>query len=156
MSPPTFRKAPSRVKPEPSAAVPVTGLAPRPGGTFQWAADSEFLITCLKDHVAAYFGQVMEPKAASHHAKHQTGRLMTDKEIEDAAVEITTGIIAELGQPYSEHMHRYFGDDEGMVGYVLTRVRNMLLERALQFNDHFLTTALRRGRVTQMTNEGNQ
>ena len=139
MGPPQFKRAPAP-----------PGSPPRPAPLYQWSVDSEFLLTCLADNVGAYFAQVLGPRAAAHHARRLTGRLMTDKEVVEASVELTTSIIAELGGDYASHLHRYFGDDEGMVAYVLTRVRNLLLEKAVAFNDDFITTASRREAVTRL------
>jgi len=147
MSPPTFRKAPSAETTAAAAGPP----ASKSNQSYDWPRDSEFLQSCIKDHLEAYFSQVLEVRAATFHTRHQTGRLMTDKDLDEASVELTTAIVAELGRPYAEHMHRYFGDDEGIVGFVMTRVRNALLARARQYNDEFLALAQRRQATARLS-----
>jgi aspartyl-tRNA(Asn)/glutamyl-tRNA(Gln) amidotransferase subunit B len=54
------------------------------------------LHSCLEHHVGAYFKQVLEPKALTHHTS-TGGRLLRDTEIQEAAVEITSQVMGELG-----------------------------------------------------------
>jgi hypothetical protein len=114
------------------------------GGNYSFSADAEFLHACLEHHVGAYFRQVLEPNALAHHSGQKSGRLLTDKEMENASVEITSHVIAELGADYRLHMGRYLGDDMGITAYVFSRVHGSLLEAARKFNDEYLADLQRR------------
>ena len=124
-------------------------LIPRPT-TYNFKQDTEFLHASIEHHVQTYFKQVMEPLAKIHHAKNQTGRLMRDEEIVNAATELTTQIFRELGREYTQHMYRYFGDEEGLIAYVFNRVQDMLLNEAIRYNDRYLAGVSRRVALSQM------
>lgn len=129
----------------------VTAALPAPpGGAYSFSSDAEFLLHSLSHHVQTYFKQVMEPLAKIHHAKNQTGRLMRDEEIVNAATELTTQIFRELGREYTQHMYRYFGDEEGLIAYVFNRVQDMLLNEAIRYNDRYLAGVSRRVALSQM------
>ena len=120
-----------------AAAAIITAHMPK-GGSYSFSADAEFMHSCLEHHVGAYFRQVLEPNALAHHSGQKSGRLLTDKEMENAAIEITSQVMRELGADYRAHMGRYFGDDAGITTYVFSRVHGSLIETAREFNDQYL------------------
>ena len=120
-----------------AAAAVISAHLPR-GGQYSFAADAEFLLSCLEHHVSAYFSQVLEPTALSHHSVQRGGRLMADGEIQEAAIDITSQVMNELGGDYVLHMERYFGDDAGTASFVYSRVHGALLDAARKFNDEYL------------------
>ena len=136
---------------ERAQAAVAAALPSPPSGAYAFSSDAEFLLHSLSHHVQTYFKQVMEPLAKIHHAKNQTGRLMRDEEIVSAATELTTQIFRELGREYSQHMYRYFGDEEGLVAYVFNRVQDMLLNEAIRYNDRYLAGVSRRIALSQAT-----
>lgn len=127
-----------------SAALP-------PAGSFHFASDSEFLLASINHHVQTYFKQVLQPLASVHHSKHSTGRLLKDKEVEDAAVDLTAQVIAEVGEGYALHMSRYFGDEAGLTAYAFSRVHTLLVEEAVKYNDQYLQTLSRRGAMKALS-----
>lgn len=120
-----------------AAAAVISAHMPK-GGSYSFASDAEFMHACLDHHVGAYFRQVLEPAALAHHSAQRAGRLMTDKEIENASIEITSQIMGELGSDYRQHLCRYLGDDSGITGYIFSRVHGSLLNAAREFNDAYL------------------
>jgi len=133
------------------AVAQVIAAALPPAGSFQFATDSEFLNTSINHHVQTYFRQVLQPLASVHHSKHSTGRLLKDKEIEDASVDLTTQVIAEMGDGYAMHMSRYFGDEAGLTAYAFSRVHTLLMEEAVKYNDQYLAALSRRGAMKSLS-----
>lgn len=127
------------------AATALVGAYMPKAVTYTFTADAEFLHACLEHHVKAYFRQVLEPAAMIHHGGIQrNGRLITDKEIENATVELTSQVMGELGSDYRQHMAIYLGDERGMTTYVYSRVHAALLEAAQKFNEEYLNVMARR------------
>ena len=141
-----------QAKSEVAAAVIAANL-PR-GGQYSFASDAEFLHSCLEHHVGAYFKQVLELKALTHHTS-TGGRLLRDTEIQEAAVEITSQVMGELGGDYLRHMDRYFGDEEGATAYVFSRVHSALLEAATKFNDEYLAALQRKQATRRLSSQVN-
>ena len=126
-----------------AAAAVITAHMPK-GGSYSFSGDAEFMHSCLEHHVGAYFRQVLEPAAMAHHKQNQTGRLLSDKEINEAAVTITSQVMSELGDEYRLHLARYLGNDEGITTYLFSRIHGALLEAARKFNDDYLAGLNRR------------
>lgn len=129
-----------------AAAAVISAHMPK-GGSYSFSADAEFLHTCLEHHAGAYFRQVLEPAAMAHHKQNQTGRMLTDREVEEAAIEITSLVMGELGAEYRFHMQRYLGDEAGITAYVFSRVHGSLVEAARKFNDEYLAQFARKQSV---------
>lgn len=126
-----------------AAAAVITAHMPK-GGSYSFASDAEFMHSCLEHHVGAYFRQVLEPAAMAHHKQNQTGRMLTDKEITEAGVTITSQVMRELGTEYRLHLGKYLGNDEGITAYLFSRIHGALLDAARTFNDEYLTSLSRR------------
>jgi hypothetical protein len=106
---------------------------------YPFDADSVFLQHCMSYHVGAYFRQVMEPAARAHRANSKiTGKLFRDDEVENAARVLVETIAGELSPGYTEHMYKYFGDLDGLATYLYSRVRGILIEEALKYNNEFI------------------
>ncbi len=110
--------------------------APR---AYNWAADSEYLHQAIAHHLGAYTRQVLEPKVRSFHQKNATGRLLKEDDVEAAAEEVTSLVAAEMSESYRADIARYVGDGDGFLSYVFVRVRNLLIEEALAFNQKFIS-----------------
>ena len=146
----------------PHDAIAVTNLIASQRETTRYAfkSDLEFLHASIEHHTDVYFNQFLEVQAASHHnGQRHTGRLLKDQEIENAAVELTTLVINELGQSYRRHLDRYFGGDPGLTSYILSRISAILISAARTFNEIYLDTLSRRiesdRRTHVVTNEIN-
>ena len=112
---------------------------------YNFKNDSEFLMQIMDHHIDTYFGQVIQPAVMSHHTSRQpTGRLLNDKEVEEAAIEITSLVMGELGAGYIEHMFMYFGDTVAITRYIFVRVHAHILQIAIDFNSNFLTDMTKR------------
>jgi hypothetical protein len=133
--PPADAAPPAPPPPAAPAARPEAPLAP---GSF--AADVEFLRDAMGQHVGGYYRRVLGPAALVHHngGGRGIGRLLTDQEVNAASETLTLAIFQELGGPYRARLERYFGDDEHLIAYIMTRVRDLLTERAIDHNDAFL------------------
>jgi hypothetical protein len=118
--------------------------APR---AYNWAADSEFLHQSIAHHLGAYTRQVLEPQMKSFHQRGGTGRLLKEEDVEKAAEEITALVASEMSDSYRADIGRYVGRRDGFLAYIFTRVRNTLIEEALEFNKRFLASKL--GQKTQ-------
>ena len=128
-----------------AVAVITANLPRQAAGPYNFSADAEFLHSSLRHHVDTYFAQVMRPNAMIHHAGGRAaGRLIKDREIDDATVELTTQTIAELGADYRRHLDRYFNDDAGLTAYVFNRIHDELFTHAIKFNDEYLMAMSRR------------
>lgn len=117
-----------------------------PGG-YPFAADAEFLHAVITHHVADYFREFLEVNARTHHTRHDTGRTLKDSDIDEAAIELAAEVTNELGAGYCEHLYRYVGDETGLATYVFSRIRSLLLEEALKYNEAFLAAKFREKRA---------
>jgi len=115
-----------------------------PQGNLKFEEDGQFLAASIRDHVSSFFRFIFLPqiKAVFPSGSKVTGRLVKDEEINEKSEALTEQIVAEIGPQYRALMcARYFGDDVGMVQYVYTRVRDMLMNFAVEYNETYHRTA---------------
>ena len=106
--------------------------------TYNFKADSEFLLSLIDHHVSGYFKRVLHPLALTFHSNRKSGRMIKDEEVSSAAIELTTTVINEVGYDYKLHMCKYFGDDAGLATFVYSRIFDLLIDMAKEFNDQYL------------------
>jgi hypothetical protein len=129
-----------------AATAIVNQRIPKAVSSFSFSADAEFLQSCMKHHVGTYFKQVLEPMAKAHHVQGRAGRMMVDKDISEAAVEITTLVISEIGPEYVKHMSKYFGSKASLAEFVYSRVHASLIETASSYNEAYLNSMAKKNR----------
>jgi hypothetical protein len=112
------------------------------GNQYNFSSDIEFLNHSVDHHLKVYFDQVMKITAMIHRSSQKSGRLLSDKEIDDSAVEITSQVLNEIGMTYRRYLDKYFGDDTGLTTYVFSRIHSELIETAILYNNEYLNTTI--------------
>ena len=110
--------------------------------------DIEFLKVCIEDRSKSFFLTRVKPFLLTFlngsKQRVMTGRMFRDEEIHNFSTDLTEIIYSMLGERYRTMLHKYMNDEEGLISYIYTTVRDKLTEMGTEFNSEFLEEFNRR------------
>ena len=81
------------------------------------------------------------------------GRLFQDKDVSNAAKEITREVLGEIGDNYQQRLHIYFGNKEGVITFIYNRVHDAICDYCVEQNKKTLSKNKAKQIVSQNINQ---